>query len=69
MTRNLSTLERDIRAGLLAPLGILLTVVLGIASVAGILSLVFAVAMLATAFSGYSPVYALFGADEDQKTA
>lgn len=40
MPRNLSTLERDIRAGLLA-----------------------------TAFSGHCPVYALFGVGEGQTTA
>lgn len=69
MSRNLSTLERDIRAGVLAPLAILLTLALGIATVAGIFALVFAVAMLATAFSGHCPVYALFGADGDPATA
>jgi hypothetical protein len=64
MKRNMGSVDRLLRAFVVAPLLIMLSVsVFGIASVLGIVTLVFAGIMLVTAAVGVCPAYTPFGID------
>jgi hypothetical protein len=60
MTRNLGTLDRRIRGLVVAPLLVVLALLVGAGSVAGIVLLVIAAVMVATSAVGFCPLYALF---------
>ena len=62
MESNMGTLDRLLRAVVVAPVLIVLSfVVFGAWSVFGIVALVFAGVMLATSILGFCPTYTLFG--------
>lgn len=62
MKRNMGTVDRLLRAFAVAPVLIVLSVVVfGVGSVLGIVALVFAGVMLATAAVGVCPAYTPFG--------
>jgi hypothetical protein len=61
MQRNMGTIDRIGRAVLIAPVAVVAAVALGAASIGGIALLAFAGLMVATAASGYCPLYALLG--------
>jgi hypothetical protein len=62
MKRNMGTLDRVLRTIVVAPAAILISLlVFGAGSVLGIVALVFAGIMLATAGVGFCPTYTLFG--------
>jgi hypothetical protein len=61
MTRNMSTSDRLLRAALAAPAALGGALVLGPATILGIVLLALAAIMLGTAAIGYCPLYALFG--------
>ena len=64
MKRNMGTVDRLVRAFVIAPVLILLSVVVfGVGSVLGIVALVLATVMLVTAAVGFCPPYTLFGLD------
>jgi Inner membrane protein YgaP-like, transmembrane domain len=61
MKRNMGTVDRVLRAFLVGPLMIVLSVwVFGVASVLGILALVIAGIMFSTSAVGYCPAYVPF---------
>lgn len=60
MKRNLGTIDRWVRVAL-AALGGWLAVAIGLVSVGGVIVLVVAGILVATALVGYCPLYALFG--------
>lgn len=66
MRQNLSPRERDFRLAIGVPAAILVILVAGITSVAGILAMVFGVMMAISAITGYSPLGDLLeiGSDE-----
>jgi len=59
MTRNMSNLDRGLRAFVVAPAAFIAAVLVGAGSVGGILVLVLAAVMLATSAVGFCPLYAL----------
>jgi hypothetical protein len=59
MTRNMSNLDRGLRAFIVAPAAVIAAVPVGAGSVGGILVLVLAAVMLATSAVGFCPLYAL----------
>lgn len=62
MKRNMGTVDRVLRAVVVAPVLILVSfLVFGAGSALGIVALVFAGIMLATAAVGFCPTYTLFG--------
>lgn len=63
MTRNMGSIDRLLRAIVVAPLLVLAAVLAGTTTVGGIVALVGAVVMLATAAAGTCPLYLLFGVD------
>ena len=64
MKQNMGTVDRLLRAFVIAPVLILLSVlVFGVGSVLGIVALVVATVMVVTAAVGYCPTYTLFGLD------
>ena len=63
MIRNMSTLDRRLRAFLVAPAAIVVAVVVGAGSIAGIVLFVLAGIMLATSAVGFCPLYTLFRFD------
>ena len=64
MKQNMGTVDRLLRAFVIAPgLIVLSVVVFGVASVAGIVALVFAAVMIVTPVVGFCPTYTLFGLD------
>jgi len=63
MTRNMSTIDRGLRAFLVAPAAIVVAFVVGAGSIAGIVLLVLAAVMLATSAVGFCPLYTLFHID------
>ena len=68
MPKNMSTLDRRLRAFLVAPLAIVIALLVGIGSVAGILLVIIAGIMLATSAVGFCPLYTLFRFDSRGKT-
>lgn len=59
MNKNMNTLDRSLRTFVVAPAAIVAASALGVGSVAGVLLLVVALAMLATSAVGFCPLYAL----------
>ena len=59
MPRNMSNLDRGLRAFLVAPLAIIVAFVVGAGSIFGIVLFAIAVIMLATAAIGSCPLYTL----------
>jgi len=65
MIRNMGTVDRGLRAFVVAPLAIVLASVLGAATVGGIVLFVVAGIMLATAATGFCPTYVALGISTD----
>ena len=61
MTKNMGTIDRAARAFLIAPTAAIAALALGAASITGIVLLVVAGAMVATAAVGFCPLYSLLG--------
>jgi hypothetical protein len=61
MSKNMTILDRRLRALLIAPLAVLIAVLIGPASVASIVVYALAAVMLATSAAGYCPLYSLVG--------
>lgn len=59
MRRNLSTLDRALRAYLIAPAAVIVGLLIGPGAVASIVLYAFAVVMLATAAAAFCPIYAM----------
>ena len=59
MTKNMSTLDRKLRTFLVAPLLVVIALLVGATSVAGIVLLVLAGVMLATSALSFCPLYAV----------
>ena len=63
MSRNMSTLDRRLRAFLVAPLAVVIAVLVGAGSIAGIVLFAVAAIMLATSAIGFCPLYTLLHVD------
>lgn len=63
MKVNMGSIDRLVRALVVAPVAIVIAVIVGVGSVAGIVLLVFAAVMLATSAVGFCPLYTLIGLD------
>ena len=61
MNKNMTTLDRRMRALLIAPVAVLIAVLIGPGSVASIVVYALAAVMLATGAAGYCPLYSLVG--------
>ena len=61
MIRNMGTLDRVLRVFPIAPAAILVALILGAGTAAGVILLVLAGIMLATAITGFCPTYVLLG--------
>jgi hypothetical protein len=61
MRHNMGRTDRIIRAALLAPAAVVLAVLVGPGTVLGIVALVIAAVMLATAAAGFCPLYRVLG--------
>ena len=61
MSKNMTILDRRLRAVLIAPVAVLIGVLIGPGSVASIVLYALAAVMLATSAAGYCPLYSLFG--------
>ncbi len=59
MSKNMTILDRRLRALLIAPLAILIGVLIGPGSVASIVLCAIAAVMLATSAVGYCPLYSV----------
>ena len=59
MSRNMSTLDRRLRAFLVAPVAIVIAVLVGAGSVVGIVLFAVSAIMLATSVIGFCPLYTL----------
>ena len=59
MTRNMSNRDRGLRTFVVAPAAVITAVLIGAASVGGVLLLALAAVMLATSAVGFCPLYAL----------
>lgn len=60
MTKNMNTLDRALRAVVVAPLLVIAALFVGAGTILGVVLLVLAAVMLATAAVGFCPLYALF---------
>ena len=67
MTRNMNNLDRGLRAFVVAPAAIIIAVLVGAGSVAGIVLFALAAIMLATAGAGFCPFYVLFHLDSRRR--
>lgn len=63
MKLNMGSVDRVLRAFVVAPLAIVIAIVVGAGSVAGIILLVVAAIMLLTAAVGFCPLYRLLRID------
>ena len=61
MTRNMGTVDRSLRAFVVAPLAVVAALLLGAGTVGGVILFVVAAIMLATAAKGFCPTYTLLG--------
>jgi Inner membrane protein YgaP-like, transmembrane domain len=59
MSRNMTNSDRALRTFLMAPAAIIVAIVVGAGSIAGILLLALAAIMLATSATGFCPLYKL----------
>jgi Inner membrane protein YgaP-like, transmembrane domain len=60
MTKNMNTLDRALRAFVVAPLLVIAALFIGAGTILGVVLLVLTAVMLATAAVGFCPLYALF---------
>jgi Protein of unknown function (DUF2892) len=60
MTKNMNTLDRALRAFVVAPLLAIAALFIGAGTILGVVLLVLTAVMLATAAVGFCPLYALF---------
>jgi Inner membrane protein YgaP-like, transmembrane domain len=60
MIKNMNTLDRVLRALVVAPLLVIAALFVGAGTILGVVLLVLAAVMLATAAVGFCPLYALF---------
>lgn len=67
MTRNMGAVDRGLRAFVVAPVAIIVAVIVGASTLAGIILFVVAGVMLATATTGYCPNYTLAGISTDPR--
>ena len=63
MTKNMSSSDRAVRAFLIAPAATIAALAFGATTIGGVVLLVLASVMVATAAMGFCPLYALFGID------
>ena len=63
MSVNMGVLDRRLRGIVVAPVAVIVAFLVGLGSVAGIVLLVVAVIMAATALSGICPLYRVLGID------
>jgi len=63
MTKNMSSIDRALRAFAVAPLAIVFAFVAGAGSIAGIVLFAIAAIMLATSAVGFCPLYRLLHVD------
>ena len=63
MSINMGSIDRMLRVFIVAPVAIVIALVAGAGSVAGIVLLAVAAIMLATSVVGFCPLYRLFGVD------
>ena len=63
MIRNMGRTDRVIRAAVVAPILVVAAFLTGVTTVAGIVLLVAAAVMVATATTAFCPLYRLFGMD------
>ncbi|HEY4976252.1 MAG TPA: DUF2892 domain-containing protein [Gaiellaceae bacterium] len=63
MSTNMGSIDRLVRAFVVAPAAIVVAVVVGAGSVAGIILFALAAVMLATSAVGFCPLYKLIGLD------
>jgi len=63
MTRNMSNLDRGLRAFAVAPAAVIAGLFVGAGSTGGILLLAFAVIMFATSAVGFCPIYRVLHID------
>jgi Inner membrane protein YgaP-like, transmembrane domain len=61
MTRNMGTLDRSLRAFIVAPVAIVVALTLGASTLGGVILFVVAGIMLATAVTAFCPTYTVFG--------
>jgi hypothetical protein len=61
MIRNMGSLDRGVRALVVAPVAIVLAFIVGASTVAGMTLFVLAGIMLATSATGFCPTYVLLG--------
>jgi hypothetical protein len=61
MIRNMGTVDRGVRVFIVGPVAVVLALLVGEGTVAGILLLVVAGVMLASAATGFCPTYVLLG--------
>lgn len=61
MTRNMGTLDRGLRAFVVAPVAIIGAVILGASTLGGIILFVVAGIMLVTAVTAFCPTYTVLG--------
>ena len=61
MTRNMGTLDRILRAFVVAPVAIVLALLVGAGTLVGVILFVAAGVMLATAATAFCPTYTLIG--------
>jgi len=60
MTKNMNNLDRRLRAFVVAPAAVIVALLVGTGSVAGVVLIALAAVMLATSAVGFCPLYALF---------
>ena len=60
MTKNMNTLDRALRAFVVAPLLVITALFVGTGTILGAVLLLLAAVLLATAVVGFCPLYALF---------
>ena len=61
MSRNMITLDRRIRAFVIAPIAVIGAFAVGVGTLVGVVLLIVAAVMLATAWSGFCPIYRALG--------
>jgi hypothetical protein len=61
MTQNMGTLDRGLRAFVIAPVAIVVALLLGAGTIAGVVLFVVAGIMLVTGATGFCPTYTVVG--------
>lgn len=61
MTRNMGTIDRSVRAFVVAPVAIVLALVVGAGTLGGVILFVVAAIMLVTAVTAFCPTYIALG--------